>query len=38
MHMIINHFVSKQLCQEVMYIIVHTNEDKIGVYDKKEDG
>ena len=38
MHMIINHFVSTKLCQEVMSIIVHTNGDKIWENDKKEDG
>ena len=36
MHMIINHFVSKKLCQEVMSIIVHTNGDKIWVMIKKK--
>ena len=35
--MIINHFVSKTLCQEVISILVHTNGDKIWVYDKKMD-
>ena len=36
MHMIINHFVSKKLCQEVMFIIVHTDGDKIWAYDIKK--